>query len=108
MDALAAEYVLGTLGFEEREQARTLLEADAAFAAKVASWERRFGDLYLMVEPVEPASAIWPRIKARKLEVREGARPGEPPIPALRSEEHTSELQSLRHVVCRLLLEETR
>src|SRR5262245_24206596 len=83
MDALAAEYVLGTLGFEEREQARTLLEADAAFAAKVESWERRFGDLYLMVEPVEPASAIWPRIKARKLEVREGARPGEPPIPAL-------------------------
>src|SRR6202020_1346858 len=25
--------------------------------------------------------------------------------PALRSEEHTSELQSLRHLVCRLLLE---
>src|ERR1035441_5819875 len=32
-------------------------------------------------------------------------------IPALfpgRSEEHTSELQSLRHLVCRLLLEKTR
>src|SRR5436853_394056 len=30
-----------------------------------------------------------------------------PPLPArfLRSEEHTSELQSLRHLVCRLLLE---
>src|SRR5205814_4505774 len=26
-------------------------------------------------------------------------------IPGLRSEEHTSELQSLRHLVCRLLLE---
>src|ERR1035438_8307866 len=30
--------------------------------------------------------------------------PGPEP-PALRSEEHTSELQSLRHLVCRLLLE---
>src|SRR5471030_3556894 len=27
------------------------------------------------------------------------------PLAALRSEEHTSELQSLRHLVCRLLLE---
>src|ERR1035441_4255347 len=27
------------------------------------------------------------------------------PEPSLRSEEHTSELQSLRHLVCRLLLE---
>src|ERR1035438_4839678 len=27
--------------------------------------------------------------------------------PAVRSEEHTSELQSLRHLVCRLLLEKT-
>src|SRR5438045_8393631 len=27
------------------------------------------------------------------------------PLPAPRSEEHTSELQSLRHLVCRLLLE---
>src|SRR5262245_60819563 len=26
-------------------------------------------------------------------------------LPAMRSEEHTSELQSLRHLVCRLLLE---
>ena len=80
MDALAAEYVLGTLDFEEREQARTLLEADAAFAGKVESWERRFGDLCLMVEPVEPDSAIWPRIKAKMPEVR--TRVAEPPIPA--------------------------
>jgi anti-sigma-K factor RskA len=82
MDALAAEYVLGTLDFEEREQARTLLEADAAFAAKVESWERRFGDLYLMVEPVEPDSTVWPRIRAKMPEVRERTRAAEPPIPA--------------------------
>src|SRR5262245_63560864 len=29
-------------------------------------------------------------------------------IPATRSEEHTSELQSLRHLVCRLLLEKKK
>src|ERR1035441_10725108 len=32
----------------------------------------------------------------------------EPRSPIHRSEEHTSELQSLRHLVCRLLLEKTR
>src|SRR5205814_3598967 len=30
------------------------------------------------------------------------------PPPAIRSEEHTSELQSLRHLVCRLLLEKKK
>src|SRR5438045_6634012 len=30
------------------------------------------------------------------------------PAPAMRSEEHTSELQSLRHLVCRLLLEKKK
>src|SRR5262245_64278700 len=29
-------------------------------------------------------------------------------VPELRSEEHTSELQSLRHLVCRLLLEKKK
>ena len=81
IEGLAAEYVLGTLDSEEREQARTLLEADAAFAAKVDSWERRFGDLYLMVEPVEPDSAIWPRIKAKVLDARERTGAVEPPMP---------------------------
>src|SRR5205814_6466452 len=31
-----------------------------------------------------------------------------PPTAILRSEEHTSELQSLRHLVCRLLLEKKK
>src|SRR5262245_64984550 len=31
-----------------------------------------------------------------------------PPSPRTRSEEHTSELQSLRHLVCRLLLEKKK
>src|SRR5258705_5278333 len=64
-DALAAEYVLGTLDFEERSQAQTLLGADENFAAKVKVWERRLGELHLMVEPVEPDGRIWERIKVK-------------------------------------------
>src|SRR5438045_5864724 len=32
----------------------------------------------------------------------------QPPVSVTRSEEHTSELQSLRHLVCRLLLEKKK
>jgi hypothetical protein len=72
-DALAAEYVLGTLDSAERAQARALLGADQGFAAKVELWERRLGELHLMVEPVEPDAKIWVRIKAKLSEVQ--ARP---------------------------------
>jgi hypothetical protein len=81
MDALAAEYVLGTLDAEERARARTLLEADETFAAKVELWERRFGDLHLMVEPVEPDSGVWTRIKGKMPEVEQGGRTTELPMP---------------------------
>src|SRR5205814_7737194 len=37
-----------------------------------------------------------------------GASPKRPAAPFGRSEEHTSELQSLRHLVCRLLLEKKK
>src|SRR5258705_6802948 len=39
---------------------------------------------------------------------RRRARPGPGPCGGHRSEEHTSELQSLRHLVCRLLLEKKK
>src|SRR5207244_13536667 len=38
----------------------------------------------------------------------EGRRPGGPPPRSWRSEEHTSELQSPDHLVCRLLLEKKK
>ena len=64
-DVLAGEYVLGTLDPDERAAAHNLIAADAAFAAKVKVWERRLGELHLMVEPIEPEGDVWPRIKAR-------------------------------------------
>src|SRR5262245_16770127 len=67
-DALAAEYVLGTLDAGERAQARALLTVDPGFVAKVQFWERRLGELHTMVEPVEPEPGLWLRIKARMTE----------------------------------------
>jgi hypothetical protein len=71
-DALAGEYVLGTLDANERAAAQGLLAANSEFAAKVRLWERRLGELHLMVEPVEPEgqSDIWQRIKAKLPEVQ--------------------------------------
>ncbi|MGA7788430.1 MAG: anti-sigma factor [Xanthobacteraceae bacterium] len=62
-DTLAAEYVLGTLSADERDQAEALLVIDPGFAEIVRVWERRLGELNVMVEAVEPAPEVWDRIK---------------------------------------------
>jgi hypothetical protein len=64
LDSLAAEYVLGTLDAKERSRAHELLEVDHGFRGKVRIWERRFGELHLMVEPVDPPEQVWERIRA--------------------------------------------
>jgi anti-sigma-K factor RskA len=63
-DALAAEYVLGTLSADERQHAEALLTLDPGFAASVKQWERRLGELNVMVEAVEPPPEVWDKIKA--------------------------------------------
>lgn len=63
-DALAAEYVLGTLSADERASADGLIASDATFAELVRQWERRLGELNVMVEAVEPPPQIWDRIKS--------------------------------------------
>lgn len=65
LDALAAEYVLGTLDAEERQGATGLLEVDHVFRGTVRIWERRLGELHLMVEPVEPDPKVWERIRSK-------------------------------------------
>ena len=62
-DALAAEYVLGTLSAEEREQAESLLTLDAGFAEIVRVWEHRLGELNVMVEAVEPPADLWEEVR---------------------------------------------
>ena len=63
-DGFAAEYVLGTLDAEERAQADALMLVDQDFAAKIREWERRLGELNVLVAPVEPAALVWDHIKA--------------------------------------------
>jgi anti-sigma-K factor RskA len=64
-EALAGEYALGTLDAEERAQAERLIADDAEFAARVGFWERRLGELHVMVDPVEPPPTIWEKIRER-------------------------------------------
>src|SRR5262245_4154627 len=65
LSALAAEYAIGTLDPDERTRANVLLEVDESFRALVQAWERRLGELHLMVEPVEPDGRIWERVRGR-------------------------------------------
>jgi anti-sigma-K factor RskA len=64
-EVLAAEYVLGTLGLDERVQVQQMLASDPTFASIVRDWERRLGELNVLVTPVMPPPAILDRIKAR-------------------------------------------
>jgi len=65
LDALAAEYVLGTLSAEERDDVEQRAAKDAGFAGRIASWERRLGTLEEMVDAVEPPPQTWNRIRER-------------------------------------------
>ena len=64
-DALAAEYVLGTLDAEERAQAELMMTVDAGFASAVRGWETRLGALSAMVDSKEPPPDTWLRVKGR-------------------------------------------
>ena len=89
-DALAAEYVLGTLSADEREHAEALLTLDPGFAASVRMWERRLGELNVMVEAVEPPPELWDKIKA-ELREDEPASEAPPAAPVLTAAEPPAE-----------------
>jgi anti-sigma-K factor RskA len=88
-DAQAAEYVLGTLDPDEREEAQALIESDPAFAALVRQWERRLGELHALSGGVDPPAAVWDGIKAKLPEMPPSAvmrlpelpPPPPPPLP---------------------------
>src|SRR5262249_40275245 len=70
-DLLAAEYVLGTLASNEREEAEALIASDPSFERLVRYWEHRLGQLHALVPPVEPPPETWEHVQARV----EGAEP---------------------------------
>ena len=89
-DALAAEYVLGTLSADEREQAEALLTIDPAFAEIVRVWERRLGELNVMVEAVEPPAEIWDKIRSEIAGPEAAVHGAVAPEPRLTAEEEFS------------------
>ncbi len=64
-EALAAEYVLGTLDADERVRVQLMIETDAPFATLVHAWEKKLGELHHTIAPVEPPAQVWQRIVAR-------------------------------------------
>jgi anti-sigma-K factor RskA len=65
IDALAGEYVLGTLAGDERRAAEARIVADPDFRAAVARWETRLQPLADAVPPVTPHAATFDRILGR-------------------------------------------
>jgi len=63
IEALAAEYVLGTLDLEQRQEAEARMASDAAFAHLVEYWSRRLTPMSEVVPPVEPSRDVWPAIE---------------------------------------------
>jgi anti-sigma-K factor RskA len=65
IDALAGEYLLGTLDAAERRTAEARLASDPAFRAAVAAWESRLQPLADGAAPVEPPDGLLERILQR-------------------------------------------
>jgi anti-sigma-K factor RskA len=61
---IAAEYVLGVLGAEERREVERRLAREPALASEVAFWEERLGVLADAVAPVAPPQHTWSQIEA--------------------------------------------
>jgi anti-sigma-K factor RskA len=63
-DALAGEYVLGTLDARQADEVETALPRDAALRDAVAAWEARLAPLTLLADPESPPPDLWDRIEA--------------------------------------------
>ena len=65
LDALAGEFVLGTLDRDERRAAEARISADPAFRASVAAWEARLQPLADAATPIAPRPNLFDEILAR-------------------------------------------
>ena len=63
-DALAAEYVLGTLEAREAAAVAAALPSDPELAAAVAAWEARLAPLTALAPGEAPPPGLWQRIEA--------------------------------------------
>jgi len=65
IDALAAEYVLGSLSPAERAEVDARRRNDASLAAAIAAWQLRLGPLSEEAPGLEPPAHLFSRILAR-------------------------------------------
>jgi anti-sigma-K factor RskA len=65
LDALAAQYVLGTLSRAARERLARLARANETVAAALRAWEARLLPLAESLPPVAPPEHVWPAILDR-------------------------------------------
>ncbi|HVY20424.1 MAG TPA: anti-sigma factor [Bauldia sp.] len=77
LEALAAEFVLGTLDVNERRAAEARMASDPSFRAEVAAWEKQLQPLADGIAPVAVPPAIFAHIEERvagepKLRARTG------------------------------------
>ncbi len=63
--ALAAEYVLGTLRGAARRRFEALLPAHVELRRATAAWQERMLPLTAALDPVEPPGEVWRRISDR-------------------------------------------
>ena len=71
-DAIAGEYVLGTLSAEERLAVESRLAGDRALRRAVAAWERRLQPLADSAPPASPRGRVFERISERLDELDAG------------------------------------
>lgn len=76
-DALAAQYVAGTLRGPARRRFESLLPSHPALRRAVAEWEARLIPMAAVVAPVEPSAQVWAGIQ-RRIGVAENAVPSPP------------------------------
>lgn len=62
MQALAGEYVLGTLPLAKRQEVERRLASEPLLRAEVAAWEQRLLPLTALAAPEEPSPGLWPKI----------------------------------------------
>src|SRR5205814_7716165 len=79
---------------------------DSALRATASTGYPRLASARVNAAPMPPAAPVT--IAQVRLLIRAPPRRGSRLRRRVRSEEHTSELQSLRHLVCRLLLEKKK
>ncbi|TMH01421.1 MAG: hypothetical protein E6H69_07760 [Betaproteobacteria bacterium] len=65
LDALAAQYVLGTLSRAARERLARLARGNESVAAALRAWENRLLPLAESLPPVAPPERVWPAILDR-------------------------------------------